>query len=144
MSKSVNKVILIGNVGQDPDIRYTAGGKAVAKLSLATNERYRNRSGEWEERTEWHSVVAWQRLAEIIGEYVGRGSRVYIEGRLQTSSWEDRQSGETKYRTEIVAREIVLLGSKQGDNEEHLRSGGDAEPEPAYASSEMDDLEIPF
>jgi single-strand DNA-binding protein len=144
MSKSVNKVILIGNIGQDPDIRYTAAGKAVAKLSLATNERYRNRSGEWEERTEWHSVVAWQRLAEIIGEYVGKGSRVYIEGRLQTSSWEDRQSGETKYRTEIVAREIVLLGSKHGDNEEHSRNGGGAEPEPAYASSEMDDLEIPF
>ena len=144
MSKSVNKVILIGNIGQDPDIRYTAGGKAVARLSLATNERYRNRSGEWEERTEWHSVVAWQRLAEIIGEYAGKGSRVYIEGRLQTSSWEDRQSGETKYRTEIVAREIVLLGSKQGDSEEPLRSGGGAEREPAYASSEMDDLDIPF
>jgi len=143
MSKSVNKVILVGNVGQDPDIRYTAGGKAVARLSLATNERYRNRSGEWEERTEWHSVVAWQRLAEIIGEYVGKGSRVYIEGRLQTSSWEDRQSGETKSRTEIVAREIVLLGSKQGDSQEPFRGGG-AEREPAYASSEMDDLDIPF
>lgn len=143
MSKSVNKVILVGNVGQDPDIRYTAAGKAVAKLSLATNERFKNRSGEWEERTEWHSVVAWQRLAEIVGEYVGKGSRVYIEGRLQTSRWEDRQSGETKYRTEIVAREIVLLGSKQGDNGEHSESGG-AEPEPVYASSEMDDLNIPF
>jgi single-strand DNA-binding protein len=110
MAKSVNKVILVGNVGKDPDIKYTPSGTPVAKLSLATNERYKNKSGEWQERTEWHSIIAWQRLAEIVGEYVSKGSKLYIEGRLHTSSWEDRQSGETKYRTEVVAADVVLLG----------------------------------
>jgi single-strand DNA-binding protein len=110
MAKSVNKVILVGNVGKDPDIKYTPSGTPVAKLSLATNERYKDKSGEWQERTEWHSIIAWQRLAEIVGEYVSKGSKLYIEGRLHTSSWEDRQSGETKYRTEVVAADVVLLG----------------------------------
>ena len=112
MAKSVNKVILVGNVGQDPEVKYTAGGVPVAKVSLATNERFKERNDQWQDRTEWHSVVAWQRLAEIVGEYVRKGSKLYIEGKLQTSSWEDKQSGERNYRTEIVARDIVLLGSR--------------------------------
>lgn len=110
MSKSINKVILIGHLGKDPEVNYTPSGVPVAKFSVATNERYKDKGGEWQDRTEWHYVVAWQRSAEIIGEYVRKGSRVYIEGRLQTSSWEDKQSGDKKYRTEIVARELVLLG----------------------------------
>jgi len=110
VAKSINKVILIGHLGKDPDVRYTPSGTPVAKFSLATNERYKDKSGEWQDRTEWHNIVAWQRSAEIIGEYVKKGSRVYIEGRLHTSSWEDKQSGDKKYRTEIVARELVLLG----------------------------------
>ena len=110
MPKSVNKVILVGNVGTDPEVRYSQSGTPVANFSLATNERFKDRNDEWQERTEWHSIVAWQRLAEIVGEYVAKGSKVYVEGKLQTRSWEDRQSGERKYRTEIVARDLLLLG----------------------------------
>ncbi|HEX5434146.1 MAG TPA: single-stranded DNA-binding protein, partial [Candidatus Angelobacter sp.] len=84
----MNKVILLGNLGKDPEIKYTPSGTPVARFSLATNERYKDKSGEWQERTEWHNIVAWQRLAEIVGEYVKKGSKLYIEGRLQTSSWE--------------------------------------------------------
>jgi single-strand DNA-binding protein len=124
MAKSVNKVILIGNVGKDPDIKYTPSGVPVAKVSLATNEKYKDKSGEWQERTEWHNLVFWQRLAEIVGEYVKKGSKVYIEGRLQTSSWEDKQSGEKKYRTEIVVGDLVLLGANGNGNGEHSRSTG--------------------
>jgi single-strand DNA-binding protein len=112
MPKSINKVILVGNVGKDPEVRYSQSGTPVANLSLATNERFKDRNDEWQERTEWHSIVAWQRLAEIIGEYVAKGSKVYIEGKLQTTSWEDRQSGERKYRTQVVARDLVLLDSR--------------------------------
>jgi single-strand DNA-binding protein len=116
MAKSVNKVILIGNLGKDPEVKYTPSGTPVAKFSLATNERYKDKGGEWQDRTEWHNIVAWQRLAEIVGEYVKKGSKIYIEGRLTTSSWEDKQSGEKKYRTEIVANDLVLL-SGRGDAE---------------------------
>lgn len=118
MSKSVNKVILVGNVGKDPEVKYTPSGVAVAKFSLATNERFKDRGGEWQERVEWHHVTAWQRLAEIVGEYTQQGSKLYVEGRLQTSSWEDKQSGEKKYRIEIVARDILLLGRAPSDAEE--------------------------
>lgn len=118
MAKSVNKVILIGNLGKDPEIKYTPSGTPVAKFTLATNERYKDKAGEWQDRTEWHNVVAWQRLAEIVGEYLKKGSKAYIEGRLQTSSWEDKQSGEKKYRTEIIAQDLVLLsGRGEGDGE---------------------------
>ena len=149
MPKSVNKVILIGNVGKDPEVRYTASGTPVAKFSLATNEKFKDRNDEWQERTEWHTVVAWQRLAEIVGEYVSTGLKVYIEGKLQTSSWEDKQSGERKYRTEIVARDIVLLGARENDgasnNRQHANSSNKREPEPAHAgASEITDEDIPF
>jgi single-strand DNA-binding protein len=86
-------------------------------VSIATNERFKDRNDQWQDRTEWHSVVAWQRLAEIVGEYVRKGSKLYVEGKLQTSTWEDKQSGERKYRTEIVARDIVLLGSRDSGPE---------------------------
>ncbi|HEY6249995.1 MAG TPA: single-stranded DNA-binding protein [Candidatus Angelobacter sp.] len=121
MAKSVNKVILVGNLGKDPEVKYTTSGVPVAKFSVATNERYKDKSGEWQDRTEWHNIVAWQRLAEIVGEYVKKGSKIYIEGRLQTSSWEDKQSGEKKYKTEIVANDLVLLGGR-GDSEGEGRS----------------------
>jgi len=118
MAKSVNKVILIGNLGKDPEVKYTPSGTPVAKFSIATNERYKDKGGEWQDRTEWHNIVAWQRLAEIVGEYVKKGSKIYIEGRLQTSSWEDKQSGEKKYKTEIVAQDLVLLsGRGEADSE---------------------------
>jgi single-strand DNA-binding protein len=146
MPKSVNKVILVGNVGKDPEVKYTPTGTPVAKFSLATNEKYKDRSDEWQERTEWHNIMAWQRLAEIVGEYVKKGAKLYIEGKLQTSSWEDRESGTKKYRTEIVARDLVLLGSQQngGDTEDRSNRNGD-QRQSAYASSaEITDEDIPF
>ena len=145
MPKSVNKVTLVGNVGADPEVKYTPSGIPVGKFSLATNERFKNKSGEWQDRTEWHNIVAWQRLAEIAGEYVSKGSKVYIEGKLQTSSWEDRQSGEKKYRTEIVARDLVLLGLRENGNSksEPAISGEPREPDDS-GSGEITDEDIPF
>jgi len=144
--KSVNKVILIGNVGKDPEVKYTPSGVPVGKFSLATNERFKDKAGEWQERTEWHSIVAWQKLAEIVGEFVSKGSKVYVEGRLQTSRWEDRQSGEKKYRTEIVARDLVLLGSRDnGNSAQRTPSHNTEEPESADPEpSAIVDLDIPF
>jgi single-strand DNA-binding protein len=154
MAKSVNKVILVGNLGKDPEIKYTPSGTPVAKFSLATNERYKDKGGEWQDRTEWHNIVAWQRLAEIVGEYVKKGAKVYIEGRIQTSSWEDKQSGEKKYRTEIIAQDLVLLGGRgEGDGETRASRGASAgassdqrnqhAEEPAH-SAEITDEDIPF
>ena len=141
MAKSVNKVILVGNVGQDPEVKYTASGVPVAKVSIATNERFKDKSDQWQDRTEWHSVVAWQRLAEIVGEYVHKGSKLYVEGKLQTSTWEDKQNGQKKYRTEIVAREIVLLGSRDNGHEEREEMPTE-ESSPAPVSPDSED--IPF
>lgn len=143
MPKSVNKVILVGNVGKDPEVKYAPSGTALAKFSLATNERFKDKSGEWQDRTEWHSILAWERLAEIIGEYVHKGTKLYVEGRLQTSSWEDRQSGEKKYRTEIVARDLVLLGSREGAEPETADSNRERETVHA-GSGEITDDDIPF
>src|SRR5579872_2849741 len=110
VTKSVNKVILIGNLGKDPEVKYTPSGTPVAKFTLATNERYKDKDGQWQDRTEWHNIVAWQRTAEIAGEYLKKGRSVYIEGRLQTHSWDDKTSGQKKYMTEIVVSDLVLLG----------------------------------
>ena len=157
MSKSVNKVILVGNLGKDPEVKYTPSGTPVAKFSLATNEPFKDKNGEWQDRTEWHNIVAWQRLAEIVGEYVKKGSKIYIEGRLQTSSWEDKQSGEKKYRTEIVAQNLVLLGGRGEGGDSEARSRGAAAqsasfdqraPQPAEEFSHQEtaitDEDIPF
>ena len=110
--KSLNRVQLIGNLGKDPEIKYTPSGTPVAKLTIATNERFKDKAGEWQDRTEWHNVVLWQRLAEIAGEYLKKGGKVYIEGRLQTRSWDDKTSGQKKYMTEVVASDIILLGGR--------------------------------
>ena len=119
MARGVNKVILIGNLGQDPELRYTGSGTAVCNLRIATNESYKDQDGQFVEKTEWHSVVAWSRLAEICGEYLKKGSRVYFEGSLQTRSWEDRD-GNTRYTTEIKAREMMMLDGRDTDH-----GGGD-------------------
>ena len=112
MARGVNKVILIGNLGNDPDIRYTGSGAAVANISLATAESWKDReTGEQQERTEWHRVVFFGRLAEIVGEYLKKGSQIYIEGRLQTRKWQDKE-GNDRYTTEIVANEMQMLGSR--------------------------------
>lgn len=155
MPKSVNKVILIGNLGQDPDIKYTPSGKAVAKFSVATNERFKDKTGEWQDRVEWHNVLAWQRLAEIVGEYLRKGTKVYIEGRLQTRTWEDRHSGDNKYRTEIVVRDLVLLRNGNGSTSEDLAGfsrpnrRGDYDRPPGEdvdfdRSNQVSDDDIPF
>ncbi len=111
MARGVNKVILIGNLGQDPELRYTGSGTAVCNMRLATTETYKDRDGNQVENTEWHNVVAWSRLAEICGEYLKKGSQVYFEGQLQTRQWEDRD-GNTRYTTEVKVREMTMLGGR--------------------------------
>lgn len=107
----INKVILIGNLGRDPEVRYTPDGTAVANFTIATSERWKDKNtGEMQERTEWHRIVAWRKLGEICGEYLSKGKQVYIEGRLQTRSWE--KDGVTKYTTEIIASDMKMLGTK--------------------------------
>ena len=124
MAKSVNKVILVGTLGKDPELKYTPQGTPVAKFSMATNENYKDKqSGEWKERTEWHNIVLWQRQAEVAAEYLKKGGKCYIEGRLTTRSWDDKETGQKRYMTEIVAQDLVLLGSK-GDGGGGGRSGG--------------------
>jgi len=133
----INKVILIGNLGADPEIRYTQNGTPVATFSLATTERRKGQDGQVQEMTEWHRIIAWQRLAEICGEYLSKGSKVYVEGRLQTRKWKD-QNGNDRYTTEIVAREMKMLtprsasgsggGSASGGG--YGFGGGDPFPEP--------------
>ena len=114
MARGVNKVTLIGNLGADPEIRYTAGGSAVANVRLATAETWRDKeTGDQQERTEWHRVVFFSRLAEIVGEYLKKGAQIYVEGRLQTRKWQDRD-GNDRYTTEIVANEMQMLGGRGG------------------------------
>jgi single-strand DNA-binding protein len=145
MPKSVNKVILVGNVGKAPEVKYSPSGTPIAKFSLATNERFKDRSGEWQERVEWHAIVAWQRLAEIVGEFVVTGAKVYIEGKLQTSSWQDRETGQTKYRTEIVARDLVLFGSRSNGTGDVRESHPDPAERHETSTENAGDLEdIPF
>ena len=138
MARGVNKVILVGNLGNDPDIRYTAGGAAVANISLATAESWKDKnSGEQQERTEWHRIVFFGRLAEIVGEYLRKGSQVYVEGRLQTRKWQDKE-GHDRYTTEIVANEMQMLGSKSGGSgayESAPQSHQSNAPEPQSAPS---------
>lgn len=123
MARGINKVILVGNLGADPELRYTGNGTAVCNIRLATNDAYKDANNEWVEKTEWHNVVAWSRLAEICNEYLRKGSQVYFEGSLQTRSWEDRD-GNTRYTTEIKAREMMIL-SGRGDG--GMDSGSDYE-----------------
>jgi single-strand DNA-binding protein len=112
MAKSLNKVMLIGNLGKDPELRYTTAGVAVATFSLATNESWKDQDGNMQERTEWHNIVAWRKLAEICGEYLRKGKKVYIEGRIQTRSYDDKNTGTKKYVTEIVADSMIMLDGK--------------------------------
>lgn len=109
---SVNKVLLIGNLGKDPDIRYMPNGDAVANFSIATTDTWKDKQGQKQERTEWHNIVMYSRLAEIAGQYLKKGSQVYIEGRLQTRKWQDKNTGADRYTTEIIANEMKMLGSK--------------------------------
>ncbi len=135
----INKVILVGNLGRDPEIRSTASGVPVANLSLATNRRWKDRDGNRQEKTEWHRIVVFGRQAEVAGQYLTRGRQIYVEGRIQTRSWEDPQTGETRYATEIVCENFQMLGGRG--------SNGDARPEPVPADDmgpEPEDDDIPF
>ncbi len=134
MAKSVNKVILVGNLGKDPEVKYTPGGVAVAKFSLATNYRTKDKSsGEWVDHTEWHNIVVWDKLAAVAGEYLKKGRTVYIEGRLQTRSWEDQATKQKKYMTEIIGNDLVLLGGREGGS-----GGGDSSSRGSSSHQEMD------
>lgn len=126
---SVNKVILVGNLGANPEMRFTAGGQAVANMRIATTERYTDKSGQKQEQTEWHTVVAFARLAEICGQYLTKGRQVYIEGRIRTRQWQDQQ-GQKRYTTEIVANTMQMLGG---------RTGAERAPEQAGATVPADD-----
>ncbi len=140
----VNKVILIGNLGKDPELRYTPGGQAVGSFSLATSEKWRDKDGNMQDRTEWHNIVVWGRQAEIAKEYLAKGRQVYIEGRIQTRSWEDKE-GNKRYTTEIVAQRLNFLGGRdQGAGS----AGGPANDSPPQAPPSGDlageDDDLPF
>lgn len=136
--RGVNKVILIGNLGRDPEVRYTQGGSAVATLNIATSDSWTDKSGQKQERTDWHRVVVWQRLAEIAKEYLSKGQRVYIEGRIQTRSWDDRE-GNKRYTTEIVANQMLMLGGRGGGDE--MSQEAPPPPEEPFEASNED---VPF
>lgn len=151
MARGINKVILVGNLGRDPEIKYTASGGAIANLTIATSDSWNDKqTGEKVEKTEWHRVVAFQRLAEIMGEYLKKGSQVYIEGRLQTRKWQD-QNGQDRYTTEIVANDMQMLGSRADSAGPAQQGGGFRKPantqqEPAQSGYDNDfaDDDIPF
>ncbi len=149
MARGVNKVILIGNLGKDPDVRYMPSGSAVTNITVATSEQWRDKqSGEQQERTEWHNVVFFNRLAEIAGEYLRKGSKVYIEGSLRTRKWQGKD-GSDRYTTEVVANEMQMLDSKGGGSGSYDRpparqQSASNEPAPQAAPSDDFDDDIPF
>jgi single-strand DNA-binding protein len=154
MARGVNKVILVGNLGKDPEIKYTASGAAIANLTIATSDSWNDKqTGEKVEKTEWHRVVAFQRLAEIMGEYLRKGSQVYIEGRLQTRKWQD-QNGQDRWTTEVVANDMQMLGGRGGDGGGQVQGGGGggfrkspAQQQPAAqpaTDNDFADDDIPF
>lgn len=162
MAKGVNKVILLGNVGKDPEIRTTPNGMTIASFSLATADRAKDQQGNWTDRTEWHNLVAFQRTAEIVRDYVKKGSQLYVEGKIQTRSWDDKESGQKKYRTEILINDLQLLGGRgageggeraggysSGSSYAGSRSSGSSAPsggysQPDYADQGITDEDIPF
>ena len=155
MAKSVNKVFLLGNVGKDPEIRSSASGVMVATFTLATSDRQKDAQGNWQDRTEWHNLVAFTRTAEIVRDYVKKGSKLYIEGKIQTRSWDDKETGAKRYRTEIIVNDLSLLSARE-DGSGAGRSAGsgssaasfDQRPpaglDDAAQSAEISDDDIPF
>ncbi len=147
MSRGVNKVILVGNLGKDVEMKYTASGNAIANITVATSESWTDKqTNEKVTKTEWHRVVAFQRLAEIMGEYLKKGSQVYIEGKLQTRKWTD-SNGQDRYTTEVVAKDMQMLGVKAtGGQQQSASEGGfrKKEDQPVTNNSDFDDDDIPF
>ncbi len=156
MAKGTNKALLLGNVGKDPEIRSTNNGTIVATFSLATADRQKDSSGNWTDKTEWHNLVAFNRTAEVIRDYVKKGTQLFIEGKIQTRSWDDKRSGEKKYRTEILVDDLTLLGNRQGgvdalagaqpraNARQSSPSRASTTEEYAYASEGITDDDIPF
>jgi single-strand DNA-binding protein len=152
MAKSVNKVILLGNVGKDPEVRSTGGGTMVANFSLATSDRFQDQQGNWQERTEWHNLVAFKRTAEIVRDFVKKGSKLYIEGKIQTRSWDDKETGAKKYRTEIIVNDLSLLSGREDgggySRSSNASSNMDQRPpagiDDVAQSAEISDDDIPF
>ena len=155
MAKSVNKVILLGNVGKDPEIRSTAGGTMVASFTLATTDRQKDAQGNWQDRTEWHNLKAFNRTAEIIRDYVKKGHKLYVEGKITTNTWDDKETGQKRYRTEIIVNDISLLsgrddgGSSSGYSRQSGSTGNFDQRQPAVhddysQAAEISDDDIPF
>ncbi len=160
MAKTINKVTLLGNLGKDPEVKFLPSGQAVANFGIATTDRIKSKTSDtWEERTEWHNVTAYGRTAEIVRDYVKKGNKIYVEGRLTTRSWDDKETNKKVYRTEIVVNELVLLGGR-GEAGESSSAGGYARntpssntasfdqrssaPQDDYAHAEITDDDIPF
>ena len=155
MAKGVNKVFLLGNVGKDPEIRSTPSGTTVATFSLATADRRKDAQGNWSDSTEWHNLVAFQRTAEIVRDYVKKGTQIFVEGKIQTRSWDDKESGQKKYRTEILVNELSLLGKpgggegggggySRGSSSSSSGPGSSQSSAPDYAEQGITDDDIPF
>lgn len=142
---SVNKVILVGRLGKDPEIRSTPSGTSVAKFSIATDDRYTDKNGEKQERTEWHNITAWGKLAEICGQYLKKGKLVYIEGKIRTDSWDDKETGQKRYRTEIVADTMQMLDRKGDENSGGGSYAGAARKSSSNSATQVEeDDEVPF
>jgi single-strand DNA-binding protein len=157
MAKGVNKVFLLGNVGKDPEIRSSAGGMTIASFTLATADRQKDSTGNWTDKTEWHNLVAFQRTAEIVRDYVKKGTQIFVEGKIQTRSWDDKESGQKRYKTEILVNELSLLGKPGGGgggggeggggySKSSTASYGASAPAaaPDYADQGITDDDIPF
>lgn len=144
MAGSVNKVILVGNLGDDPEVRFIPNGTAVANFSVATSEQWDDKEGQRQEKTEWHRIVVWAKLAELCGEYLGKGKKVYVEGRLQTRKWDDKD-GNTRYSTEVVAQQVVFLSPSDGSASPNSNKGESARPQGGtYHKKPVEDDDIPF
>ena len=154
MAKGVNKVFLLGRLGKDPEMRATQGGMTIASFTLATSDRAKDPQGNWQDKTEWHNLVAFQRTAEIVRDYCKKGSQVFVEGKIQTRSWDDKESGQKKYRTEILVNDLSLLDSKGsgegggGGYSKSSSSYGSSAPSgggaPDFADQGITDDDIPF
>ncbi|MFN8007645.1 MAG: single-stranded DNA-binding protein [Terriglobia bacterium] len=144
MANSVNKVILVGRLGKDPELKYTQSGTPVARFTLATDENWKDQNGEKQQRTEWHNIVAWRKLAEICGQYLNKGKLVYVEGRLQTRSWEDKE-GNKRYTTEIQADNLVMLSARTDEARQERGAAAAASSNTgAGFEPEITDDDVPF
>jgi single-strand DNA-binding protein len=142
MANSVNKVILVGRLGKDPEVKYTQAGVPVARFTLATDESWKDQSGEKQQRTEWHNIVAWRKLAEICGQYLNKGKLIYLEGRLQTRSWEDKE-GNKRYTTEIQADNMVMLSARTDESRQEKSTAAAASSNSGF-EPEITDEDVPF